>query len=141
MLDIILNIFFHISPVLLLVLENLLLLCHHQVCVCVYVSNYLLIYVYVRVCVCAAWRFTTHVTHLETKHSLPAEVPSMPLAPKIATKSKSSVTIRWNVSSYHDNMCDNLSFVCLHQAPSDNGAVITEYSLEWSKVMNHSLNP
>ncbi|XP_065887672.1 fibronectin type-III domain-containing protein 3A-like isoform X2 [Dysidea avara] len=46
-------------------------------------------------------------------YSLPAEAPSTSPAPKIAAKSKSSVTIRWN-------------------APNDNGSPIIEYCLEWN---------
>ena len=74
--------------------------------------------------------------YLETKCSLPPEVPSTPPVPKIATKSKSSVTIRWNVSGCHDNMYNKFIIMLAPQAPSDNGAAITEYSLERSMVNN-----
>ena len=66
------------------------------------------------------------------QYSLPAEVPSTPPTPKIAAKSKSSVTIRWNVS--RDHTCNYLLCYPFLQAPNDNGATIIEYCLEWNLV-------
>ena len=50
-------------------------------------------------------------------HSLttPPERPSQPAPPRIATRSKTAVTLRWT-------------------APADNGAVIDQYCLEWDQV-------
>ena len=107
---------------------------HMHVCICVCVCVHACVCVCMRACVCVCvcmracvcvhvcyFKCNTngvHVAHLETKCSLPPEVPSTPPVPKIATKSKSSVTIRWNVSGCHDNIYSKFMLMLWTPGPS-----------------------
>ena len=97
--------------------------CLFALCVlCVHMRPYACVYMRMRVCVHVCYfKCNTngvHVAHLETKCSLPPEVPSTPPVPKIATKSKSSVTIRWNVSGCHDNIYSKFMLMLWTPGPS-----------------------